>query len=128
MAPSAINYIGAYVHNCKYYLSITDLVPVLKKISKTEIIMQSADSQYYQCFPIIASFICNYKKQVVITDIKNSMQCIICQVSSKKQENLCCQWLICTHASTQQQIQYQRADDVFGRTNDAWIYDLPNFV
>ena len=84
MAPGAINYIRTYVHDCGCYLSIADLVLALKKISKTGVIMQSADSRYYQYFSIITSFVCDYEEQVVIIGIKSGMQCTICQVPFKK--------------------------------------------
>lgn len=42
--------------------------------------------QHYH--PIIISISINYKKQVMIMDIKLSMQCLICQVLSYKHENV----------------------------------------
>ena len=50
------------------------------------------DSLKRHCYPILAGVIVDYKEQVLITGIKTNMQCFVCYVSPKKQENLTKTW------------------------------------
>ena len=45
-----------------------------------------ADSYKRRCYPVLAGFMVDYKKQVLITGIKPNMQCSICHVPPKERE------------------------------------------
>jgi len=69
----------------------------------------------------------NYKKQVLITDIKMNQQCFICQVSSHERENLNKTWSIQTHVFTKNQQRQQRKNNMI-ENNFAWIHSVKNFA
>jgi hypothetical protein len=76
---------------------------------------------------IIAEFIWDYEKQVLIIDIKSEQQCAVCHVSSKKRKNLQDKWFLRTHESTKRQIQKKRITLV-NQKDDDWMHDMINFA
>ena len=91
--------------------------------------MQCADRRYWRCFPIIAGFISDYEKQMVITGVKSGQHCPMCLVPSKEQEDLETKWAPRTHNSTQQQIDAQRQCANWVRKSDKdWVHDVTNFA
>lgn len=59
-----------------------------------------ADKNIQQYHSIIVSISVNYDEQIVITDIKSGIQCLMYQVSSKKHKNLYKIWSKKTHNNT----------------------------
>ena len=90
-------------------------------------IVRCANNQYCQCFFIIVDFICDYEKQIVITNVKNNRHCAICQIFFEKRKQLTKKWFVRTHNSTQQQFQRQKNDHHI-RIDDQWIHDEKNFA
>ena len=78
------------------------------------------------CF-FIVDFICDYKEQVLITDVKNEKHCTICHVLSNQWKNLKFKWSSHTHEFIQQQIQRQRSIIVF-KIDENWIHDVKKFA
>ena len=53
------------------------------------VLMICADGNLRKYHLIIVSMSVNYEEQIVITGIKSSMQCLMCQILPNKRENLC---------------------------------------
>lgn len=82
-----------------------------------KIIIYCANIQYWQCFFIVTNFICDYEKQIVITNVKNNQHCSICQILSKKQKHLTRKQLTRIHKLIQKQIQRKKKTiEFFSRT------------
>ncbi len=86
-------------------------VTALEKAAIKSLLMMCTDRNVRQCYPIIASISVDYKEQVVITGIKSSMQCSMCQVPTNERENLCKKWLKRTHERTLSQLALQDTED-----------------
>lgn len=48
---------------------------ILESVTVENLLMMCEDGNVWQCHPSIASMSVNYKKQMIITDIKSGMQC-----------------------------------------------------
>ncbi len=75
-------------------------VTIIEAMFRNDISVLCINNKIKQCYSIIIKFMMNYKKQVLITDIKMNQQCFICQVSSHERENLDKTWSIQMHAFT----------------------------
>ena len=64
------------------------MIIALLEYLKDDIELVYADSYKRHCYPILASFMVDYKKQVFIIGIKVNMQCLICHISLKEKELL----------------------------------------
>ncbi len=61
---------------------------VIKKFTLSEADLLCADDYIQQCHSMIADFMINYEKQIMIIEIKNDQQCLIYRISSDKHKNL----------------------------------------
>jgi hypothetical protein len=61
---------------------------VIKKFTLSEADLLCTDNYIQQCHSVIADFMIDYEKQIMIAEIKNNQQCSICRISSDKYENL----------------------------------------
>ncbi len=102
-------------------------ITIKKILRKNDILIKCANFKYRRCFSIIADFICDYEKQIIIIEIKNEQHCIICRVSLKARKNLMIIYSYRTHEWTQHQIQQQKNEHV-NKTNDDWIHEISNFA
>lgn len=64
----------------------------IKEYKIEGIMMICVDKNIQQCSPSIDSMSIDYKKQLMITNIKLGMQILICYILSKKCKNLCKIW------------------------------------
>ena len=55
---------------------------------KESILIKCADEKIRHCYSVIADFMIDYKKQMLITEIKMNQHCTICQVSLNECRNL----------------------------------------
>ncbi len=102
-------------------------VTIIEAMFRNDISVLCINNKIRQCYSIIIKFMMNYKKQVLITDIKMNQQCSICQVSSHERENLDKTWSIQMHAFTRNQQRQQRKNNII--ENDfAWIHSVKNFA
>ena len=63
-------------------------VTVIEAMFRNDISILCVNNKIRQCYLIIIKFMMNYKKQVLITNIKMNQQCFIYQVSFHEHENL----------------------------------------
>ena len=61
---------------------------VIKKFTLSEVDLLCTNDYIQQCHSVIADFIIDYEKQIMIAEIKNDQQCSICRVSFNEHENL----------------------------------------
>ena len=102
-------------------------VTVVEAMFRNNISVLCVNNKIRQCYSIIIEFIINYKKQVLITNIKMNQQCFICQVSFYECKNLNKTWLIWTYAFTRNQQRQQRKNNMI--ENDfTWIHSVKNFA
>jgi hypothetical protein len=92
-----------------------------------DVIFRCANQKYRRCFFIITKFICDYEKQIFITNIKNDQHCIIYQISLDERENLKKKWSIRIHDFIQFQIQRQRRNHII-KIDEQWIHEMTNFA
>jgi len=69
----------------------------------------------------------DYKKQILITDVKMNQQCMICQVPSQEQENLKRDWSLQTHQFIKNQISRQQEEKI-SENDAAWVHSVDNFA
>ena len=69
-------------------IKIFNLRITIKKNSINEMFMKCVDDYIQKCFFIIATFVCDYKKQMIITSVKFNQHYMICQVLSNAREDL----------------------------------------
>ena len=84
---------------------------MLEKVAVEDLLMMYTNRRVQQCHHIISDMNVDYKEQVVITSIKSGMQCFICQVSSKKRENLCKTQALRIHENMRTQIALQDTEE-----------------
>ncbi len=96
-------------------------------VQRNDVVIRCANERFRRCISLIANFVCDYEKQILIIDVKSEQHCIICRVSSKTQKNLENRWSFRTHEFMQRQIQRQRVKDLDSRHED-WIHATINFV
>ena len=63
-------------------------VPALKHAAKCGMLMQCADGLVWQCYPILASFMADYKEQTVLIGVKLGQHCTICHVLPQEYSDL----------------------------------------
>ncbi len=102
-------------------------VTVIEVMFRNNISVLCANNKIRQCYSIIIKFMMNYKKQVLITDIKMNQQCSIYQVSFHERENLNKTWSIQMHAFTKNQQRQQRKNNMI-ENDSAWIHSVKNFA
>jgi hypothetical protein len=101
---------------------------IIKNFSQTKkMLIRCVDARIRRCVSIIIDFICDYEKQILITDIKSEQQCSICQMFFDERENLKKKWSYRTHEFIKKQIRHQRKREIAKRKND-WVYEVKNFV
>jgi hypothetical protein len=62
---------------------------VIKDCDQREnVVIRCANERFQRCILLIANFVCDYEKQMLIIDVKSEQHCIICRVSSKVRRNL----------------------------------------
>ena len=64
------------------------IILIFENLILKKIVMLCVDEHYRYCYSIIMNFKMNYKKQILITSIKNEIQCSICIVFSRRRQNL----------------------------------------
>ncbi len=113
-------------------------ITALEKAAIEDLLMMCADRNVQQCHPIIAGISIDDEEQVVITGIKSSMQCSMCQVPPNERENLCKKWPKRTHEHTMSQLALQDPEDwieenrlrhpncVHSMRNFAWNHSFVN--
>jgi hypothetical protein len=69
-------------------------------------LIRCVDARIRRYVSIIIDFICDYKEQILITDIKNEQQCSIYQMFFDERENLKKKWLYRIHEFIKKQIRY----------------------
>ena len=69
--------------------------------------MLCANEYIRKYFSIIVDFMTNYKKQIIITNVKNDKYCFICQMFSDNRENLKKVWFYKNHDYTLKQLRKQ---------------------
>jgi hypothetical protein len=92
-----------------------------------KMLIRCVDARIRRCVSIIIDFICDYEKQILITNIQGEQQCLICQMSFDERENLKKKWSYRTHELNKRQIRHQRKKEIAKRKND-WIHEVKNFV
>ena len=53
---------------------------VIKKFTLSEVDLLCTNDYIQQCHSVIADFIIDYEKQIMIAEIKNDQQCSICRI------------------------------------------------
>ncbi len=96
-------------------------------VERNDVIVRCANERFRKCILLIANFVCYYKKQILIIDVKSEQHCIICRVSSKTRKNLENRWSLRIHEFMQRQIQRQRIENLDSRHED-WVHATINFV
>jgi hypothetical protein len=96
-------------------------------VQRKNVVIRCANERFRRCISLIANFVCNYEKQMLIIDVKNERHCIICRVSSKVRKNLQNRWSLRTHEFMQEQIRRQQHEQLNSR-NEKWIHKMKDFV
>ncbi len=94
---------------------------------RKNVVIRCANERFRRCISLIANFVCDYEKQMLIIDVKNEQHCIICRVSSKAWKNLQDRWSLRTHEFMQEQIRRQQLEQLNSR-NEKWIYEMKNLI
>jgi hypothetical protein len=101
---------------------------IIKNLLQTKrMLIRCVNARIRRCVSIIIDFICDYEKQILITNIKNEQQCSICQMSFDKRENFKKKWSYRTHEFIKRQIRHQRKREITKSEND-WVHEMKNFV
>jgi hypothetical protein len=100
---------------------------VIEVMIKNDISVLCMNNKIKQCYSIIIEFMMNYKKQVLITDVKMNQHCFIYQVSSHNRKNLDKTWLIWMHTFIKNQQKQQRKNNLI-KNDSVWIHSMRNFA
>jgi hypothetical protein len=103
------------------------IVAIQKCVKSNDFLMKCVDSQYRRCFSLLSKFVCDYEKQIIITNVKSEQHCIICRISSEERKNLESTWSRRTHESTRAQLRQQYIENI-NKIDDRWIHEIRNFV
>ena len=99
----------------------------IKTAAKDEFDIVCADRLSCWCHSMIADFMIDYKKQILITDVKMNQHYIICQILSQKWEHLKRVWLFWTHQFIKNQISQQKDEDI-SDNDSVWVHSVSNFI
>jgi hypothetical protein len=96
-------------------------------VQKKNVVIRCANERSRRCISLIANFVCDYEKQMLIIDVKNEQHCIICRVSSKARKNFEDRWSLRTHEFMQEQIRRQQLEELNSR-DEKWVHEMKNFA
>ena len=116
------------LHLSQFEHLLTSLV--IKKFTLSEADLLCTDDYIWWCHSVIADFMIDYEKQIMIAEIKNDQQCSICRIWSGKHKNLADRsHFFQNHNFMQEQIhKQQRNSREYSSTHSDWVQFWDNFA